>query len=457
MARRQTRSGRGRQPVKEQHPHVQVKASRFSMPSLEDIVQSGAVWLSVIIVLHLALSMVYINRVPFGQFPDERPHAEYTSALALTGSLPVLSTSSRGNYEYHQPPLYYYLGIPFFLAGRAMGVAEPLQGIRYLSVILGMLSIIVTYAVVKRAFGEEHLRQRAPRRSILAAAFVAFLPTHVMLSSSVSNDILAELVFGTALLLIVELLTDRFTLLNTTATGIIMAIGCLTKATCVILIPVAIVAYLLMYKKCQCSIKTLAGHVLLMLFVTAAGAGWWFLRNNALYGDPLAMGIFQSYFGDTAKPEYWFSQGFTAFQYLELVATWTFASFWGVFGHMNIFMPSWIYITAAAVSLIGIAGSIKGIPEWRRQSMLSNEIWVVFATTFVLVLLAFIRFNTVFFQAQGRYLYPAIVPIAVLWVLGIEGILPRGERVMSATVIIGFPIVVQAVALSTCILAIPNI
>ena len=89
--------------------------------------------------------------------------------------------------------------------------------------------------------------------------------------------------------------------------------------------------------------------------------------------------------------------------------------------------------------------------------MLSNEIWVVFATTFVLVLLAFIRFNTVFFQAQGRYLYPAIVPIAVLWVLGIEGILPRGERVMSATVIIGFPIVVQAVALSTCILAIPNI
>jgi 4-amino-4-deoxy-L-arabinose transferase-like glycosyltransferase len=278
-----------------------------------------------------------------------------------------------------------------------------------------------------------------------------------MLSSSVSNDILAELVFGTALLLMVELLTDRFTVLNTTATGIILAIGCITKATCVILIPIAVVAYLLMWRQGRYDVKTAAGHVLLMLFVAALGSGWWFVRNNVLYGDPLAMSTFQNYFGDTARPEYWFSHGFTAFQYLELVVMWTFASFWGVFGHMNIFMPSWIYITAAGVSLIGIAGSVKGIPEWRRQSVLSNEIWVVFAATFVLVLLAFIRFNTVFFQAQGRYLYPAIVPVAVLWVLGIEGLLPRGERVMSATVIVGFPIFVQAAALVTCVLAQPTI
>ena len=37
----------------------------------------------------------------------------------------------------------------------------------------------------------------------------------------------------------------------------------------------------------------------------------------------------------------------------------------------------------------------------------------------------FLRFILTFFQAQGRYFYPALLPFAFFFVLGWRGLLPR--------------------------------
>jgi hypothetical protein len=42
------------------------------------------------------------------------------------------------------------------------------------------------------------------------------------------------------------------------------------------------------------------------------------------------------------------------------------------------------------------------------------------ALTFLLILAGLLQYNLTFIQAQGRYLFPAIVPIAIFFVLGLR-------------------------------------
>jgi hypothetical protein len=57
-----------------------------------------------------------------------------------------------------------------------------------------------------------------------------------------------------------------------------------------------------------------------------------------------------------------------------------------------------------------------------------RAIWGLLAVTWLLVVAAFLRFNTAFFQAQGRYLFPAMAPIALLFTLGLQSLGPARWR-----------------------------
>jgi len=371
-----------------------------------------------ILCLHFVLAGVYWHYMPYGSPPDEGPHGLYVEKLITSHRLPVFDASDRSNYEAHQPPLYYILGMPFYLVGGQVAV-------RFLSMILGALSILVIYRAVVTAFAEERL-------ALGAAGFTAFLPTHVMLSSMVSNDILAELIFGLALLLMVSQPNVR----NSIALGVVLGLGLLTKTTCILLFPAVILAFVLWPRS--------AKHVATILGISLLIGGWWLIRNQMLYGDFLAMKQFIQAFEHTAKPSYWLSHGFSPAMYWLLVGLWTFASFWGVFGHMNLFMPTWVYIclglATAAVKIGWFKGS-RTFPE-RRILLLYNAV-------LVLVVVAFIGFNAKFFQAQGRYLYPAILPLSMGWALGIRSLLPKRIHSWTPYLAMAIPLVAQISALAT--------
>ena len=175
-----------------------------------------------------------------------------------------------------------------------------------------------------------------------------------------------------------------------------------------------------------------------------------------LYGDPLALSQFNQAFAHTPTPEYFLvGQGLTWMGYFALVIAWTFAGFWGVFGHMNVFMPTWVYLILAVISLAALVGSVRSFVALKRESVGKSDALIVMMTVGALVLLSFIRFNLSFFQAQGRYLYPAIIPIALAFVLGIERLLPEGNRRWSAAVVNGGMLLVTLAALVTAV--IPNL
>jgi putative effector of murein hydrolase len=68
------------------------------------------------------------------------------------------------------------------------------------------------------------------------------------------------------------------------------------------------------------------------------------------------------------------------------------------------------------LALIGFARYLlrRGATGWQAHA------WAIFALLGALLLVSFVRFNFSFFQAQARYLFPALPPAAIALALGLE-------------------------------------
>ena len=85
--------------------------------------------------------------------------------------------------------------------------------------------------------------------------------------------------------------------------------------------------------------------------------------------------------------------------------------------------------------LAGIGGDRSGENwrnrcQWRRNAVndhrsLTTDHWplVILAVTTLLVFVAYLYYNRTFVQHQGRYLFPALVPIALGVALAVDGLL----------------------------------
>jgi ABC-type proline/glycine betaine transport system permease subunit len=115
-----------------------------------------------------------------------------------------------------------------------------------------------------------------------------------------------------------------------------------------------------------------------------------------------------------------------------------FTSFWGYFGWWSVpLSPSW-YVGLAAICLAAGLGIVLSIGHWiRRPESLSTAQQQVLLLFGIAVLLAIIiavaqslaRFSSpTFGRPQGRYLFPALVPMATLFVLGLRGLVPKPLR-----------------------------
>lgn len=402
---------------------------------------SAAKWIIVLLCLHVILGLLYWHQTRFGLPPDEGPHGLYVQHLADDRAFPVLEAGEKNDYEKHQPPLYYMLGVPFLVSGRALGLGEPMILVRLLSLILGGLSIFIVYRAVKEAFGDEWL-------GVGAAGFVALLPTHVMISSSVSNDVPTELIFGLFLLIGVRMLNEGLDWKRSVYIGIILGAGILVKAHCMLLFPVCAFLYFILWRRGGAFGKA-ASHLGAALLIAMMIGGWWLLRNYNVYGDVFAMKRYTEVFGEiNVPPQYWYDRGFMPWQYAGLVVVNTFASFWGVFGHMNIFMPTWIYYVLGALFIwtsAVLVPAIRGVEE--KASV------YLFGAVVLIVTAAFIGINMKYFQAMGRYLYPALLPFAAFWAIGVKRAVPAGAKRYYCLIIIATAAFVQAAALATCIFA----
>jgi len=106
-----------------------------------------------------------------------------------------------------------------------------------------------------------------------------------------------------------------------------------------------------------------------------------------------------------------------------------------VSGNRFVFYPYWwLYLGFWMKAAAEAAGFIRHLvrarlADWQWQS------WAICGLLGLLLLASFIRFNLSFFQAQARYLFPALPPAALALCLGLEEL--GGSRVRGAALLAG--------------------
>ncbi len=395
-----------------------------------------------ILVLHLLLAVAYNLATPFGNngyanTPDEGAHFQYVAFVAREWRLPLFEGYEGVGYEAHQPPLYYFLaGMLYHLVGGEG------KGVRLLSTLCSLGVVWLVYWTVRWLFPER------PLLALGAMAFVAFLPMHIAIGSAVGNDALTNLLFAGALFLSAILLTEKPTARHLFGLGIVVGLALLTKATAVLLLPISAVAVGLSALRHSAGWGGAVQHTGLVLTIALAIGGWWFVRNAMLYNDPLLQRTFVEVFAGTARAQDFLDAGMSFGDYLRLVANWTFRSFWFAYGTPRTastglpnFLPDSVYWGLLLWQVLVVVGLVRGlllwqvlvvvglVRRWRMGFTQAQRDWLWIALlTLGLVALTFFLFIRVFFQAQGRYFYPALLPIAVLNLLGWEGLIPDKWR-----------------------------
>jgi hypothetical protein len=226
--------------------------------------------------------------------------------------------------------------------------------------------------------------------------------------------------------------------------GVLVGVGFLTKASTYFLVVVAPLAVMLKWRMeyndgAKRALPTvLARLALFFMPALLLGAIWW-ARNLGVYGWPdfLGLGRHDVVVADQLRTaDYIADNGWPA--YLNRAFWETFNSFWGQFGWMAAPMPAWVYRIIQILLLVIVSGWAL---EWmtRRRNPSHSELgegatlgaassqrwrrwsaWVLLGVTLLLALAAFAYYNTEFVQHQGRYLFPALIPLALWMARGVD-------------------------------------
>jgi 4-amino-4-deoxy-L-arabinose transferase-like glycosyltransferase len=214
----------------------------------------------------------------------------------------------------------------------------------------------------------------------------------------------------------VRLLQQPDRLLQWAILGLLIALGVLTKLSGVV--PGLLALILLVVCALRQRSLRLFGRGLLALGVPVVLlTGWWFVRNQVLYGDPMAWQLYKQVFAANLR----YAPLTTAD--VRPFFTTQFRSFLGVFGWMNVAVPEWYYSAATILGLAGLFGLLLLLllPRRSHLSRLQKDVLVGMVLA-VLAQEAYVVATLTQCNAscyQGRYMFPVIAPLMLLLAFGL--------------------------------------
>lgn len=422
------------------------------------------------------LAGCYSLVTPLLEAPDEPAHVDYMLYLARGHGLPIQSFDhdSVVVVQGHHPPLYYALGalLTFWIdTSDQAEVSRPNPNARYklhgtgqepnmmlhtaaedfpwhgfvlavrlfrlLSILFGLVTVWGAYRLGLIVTGLEPV-------ALGAAALVAFNPQFLFLSGVANNDNAIAAFLTLALVVLATMLVDGATTRRAAWLGLWLGLAMLSKPTALAwAIPVIYVLGVLWWRQRSWrDVARLAGAIAGPVLVLS---GWWFARNQLLYGDPLGYRMFLSSVSILFTPaDYSLRQ--TWWEFLLI----THRTFWGHFGWLAVQLaPRWLFFFACLYVLAPVGAAIGYL--WRREAgtwtgVRNASAWgLLFLTVLVTVAwtLNFGRTNGAS-AFQGRYLFVAFAAIAVLLVTGISAVAPDRWRGAAVALLIA-PVALLAV------------
>lgn len=372
-----------------------------------------------------------------GMPPDEFSHVDYTRYLLVKKEFPVYGVTrylydpNRYNAHASIPPLYYLLGTPFLWLARNLDSIEQIFVLRFWSMLLGTITVIFAYKTA------QILVPQRPTFWLGTAILVGLNPMFTFISAAVNSDNLITTTYAILLYVLTYGLLDPKPPSKKwlTAVGVLLGIGLLTKPTILpAVIVVALVIIWLSWRNPEARWKSFLYYGSWIVGLSLLISGWWFVRNWQLYGDLTGTLIVGS------RRDVYVARGYNATGTLwdmffapnakraPFVRTLTH-SFWGVFDAMTDYMPKNIYYLMFFISIISLIGCclifVKLIKEKRNQSTSGH-----LATGFLFVTVISITLGVVIYasyyvdhQPQGRYLFPAIIPMMLFFIAGWQKVL----------------------------------
>ncbi|MGB3715694.1 MAG: glycosyltransferase family 39 protein [Candidatus Promineifilaceae bacterium] len=396
-----------------------------------------------IVILSGLMVALYSVKTPMWEAPDEIGHFSYILELSSSKRLPMQETGNLG--QAHQPPLYYaiaailsypagqnnltgalHLNPDFIWSGGDQiniglhhtdetfpysGQALAFHLARLASLLMGMVTVSLVIAIGWLIFPEQAWI------GLLGAALVAFNPQFLFIQGSVNNDALLVMATTGIIWQTLRMQDRQNSLAQWLLLGLWIATAFLAKLSGFVVAAVAITYLSLISIKTRSYRRLLRGLLAAGLVVILL-TGWWFVRNQILYGDPLGWSVFNDIFAAVFRttPLAWVDVR----QFFDV----QFRSFWGVFGWMTVAAPGWFYSFILLLIIASLAGYVLAFisGRWlnlhRRQrtalallvgALLAQEAYMLWAIT---------RFDASWYQ--GRYLFPVIAPVAILLSFGLE-------------------------------------
>jgi len=394
--------------------------------------------LGLIVAAYCVLGLTYAVQTPRWETPDEPAHYNYVVDIAEKHRLPVLQTGDYPHeyleeikaakfpppmsiasirYESHQPPLYYLGAAVLYKVTGSLGAEGQFLALRLLSVFLGCLLLLVSYAIVKEIFPDEEFL------ALITTAMIATVPMHIAMSAAVNNDTLAELILAFIILLCTKHLKSGLSTRQVAVLGFLLALALLTKTGIYVPAVLSIVFAFAVRARFE-SARGLLQQVALTSGLALLSA-WWFVRNVLTYGNLDLFGWQRHDSVVVGQPTtaQWISEH-GLFKTIRDFFIVSFRSFWAQFGWMGILIDSRLYALLGLVSVVVGVGFILFLLRAirHRQAMTRFQRWalILLLLVFVVVTAEHMLYNVKFVQHQGRYLFPALVPFGLAFALGLR-------------------------------------
>ena len=435
--------------------------------------------------LLLALTFAYVTP-PF-EASDELWHYPLIQHLAAGNPLPVqvFDPAEAGPWKQQasQPPLYYYLGaaLTFWIdqsdmddvrhlnphvepgvltrdGNRNLAIHDPdaspwhgallaLYIVRTASVLLGMATVYLTYRLGRLLWPDR------PDLALIGMAVVAFTPMFLFISGAINSDNLIIPLAAWACYLMIRLVgappqTQVAWWQRYGGLGVVIGLASLAKIPGTGLLPLALgTAFIASWQRLGrpmalrgllLAARAAISAFLWLLLPALLIAGWWYWRNVQLYGDWRGWSAFIAVLGQRSQPaslsQLWDER-------------WGFmASYWGMFGGLNIPLPAWTYYLLNALVVIALPGFLLYLlPQlWRWWWALRNPgqllggaiyrllagvadffPWVIALLWCAAIIVGLIQWATTTWSSQGRLVFYALPFLQLLLVAGLLGWLPR--------------------------------
>lgn len=400
----------------------------------------------------VVLVALYALSTPPFEAPDAGAHYAYIVYLHQQQSLPALDETHAAisHQLVQQPPLYYALATaatawlpvekgaelllpnPHYLRGLTVRATATVHDAaqeawlavwlaRVVSALGGVLALNATVLLVSVLF------PAAPWLALAVASVVALNPRFLFSAATITNDAWAAGTAALAIWLTLRAERRRATLADWLWAGAALGFASLAKYSNLAIGAPAIFILFMFWRRTGWQ-QTLCAAAAMALGALVV-AGFWYLRNWLLWGQIVPLESILAVLPGLARSAPLDLAGMAS--YLPVLRN----SYWGEFGY-GVLAPPWFFdgmsfaVLAAAVGLVVCI--LRIIIQGRdhpssRQTIIALLLAVIWAGAVAVSLLNWMRL--VNFTAQGRLLFSAITPIALLLVLGWQSIAPmRAQR-----------------------------